>query len=88
MFTGIKPTAGGLNNSLRSGKLDRNRVSCVSMGSSKMIDEVGSICFSSFFRGAGKSTVKDGETEIYGTINHTHAGEITPQRAGCCVLQT
>lgn len=49
-------TAGGLNNSLRSGKLDRNRVSRVSMGSSKMIDEDGVICFRSFFRDAGRST--------------------------------
>lgn len=49
-------TTGGLNSSLRSGKLDRNRVSRVSMGSSKMIDEDGVICFRSFFRDAGRST--------------------------------
>lgn len=55
VFTGAKPTTGGLNNSARSGKLDRKRVSGVSMGSSKMTDEVGKICFSSFFRAAGKS---------------------------------
>lgn len=49
-------TTGGLNNSPRSGRLDRNRVSPVSMGSSKMIDEDGVICFRSFFRDAGRST--------------------------------
>lgn len=49
-------TTGGLNNSLRSGKLERNRVSRLSMGSSKMMDEVGVICFSNFFRDAVQST--------------------------------
>lgn len=53
-----KPTTGGLNSSPRSGKLDRKRVSRVSMGSSKMMDEVGVICFRSFFRDAGTRTVK------------------------------
>lgn len=58
------PTTGGLNSSLRSGKLDRKRVSWVSMGSSKMMDEVGLICFSNFFRDAGKKDGEDGETDL------------------------
>lgn len=56
LVTVTQRTIGGLNNSLRSGKLDRNRVSRLSMGSSKMMDEVGVICFSNFFRDAGQST--------------------------------
>lgn len=46
-------TTGGLNSSLRSGKLDRKRVSLVSMGSRRMMADVDVICFSSFFRDAG-----------------------------------
>lgn len=49
---------GGLNNSLRSVKLDRNRVRGVSMGSSRMMDEFDVTLFTSLFRDAAKSTLK------------------------------
>lgn len=48
-------TIGRLNNSLRSGKLERNRVIGVSMGSSRMMDEFVVMLFNSFFRDAVKN---------------------------------
>lgn len=51
-------TTGGLNNSLRSVKLDKNLVRSVSMGSSRMMDESDVTLFSNFFRGAAKKEKK------------------------------
>lgn len=56
----VKPTIGGLNNSLRSVKLDRNRVRGVSIGSSRMTEEFDVTLFSNFFRDAAKLTLKRG----------------------------
>lgn len=50
---------GGLNSSLRSVKLDKNRVIGVSMGSSRTMDEFGVILFSNFFHDAAKKKTKD-----------------------------
>ena len=47
--TSVSLTIGGLNNSLSSVKLDRNRVRGVTMGSSRMMDERDVTLFSSFF---------------------------------------
>lgn len=44
----------GLNSSLRSLKLDRNRVIGVSMGRNRIIDEFGVTLFSNFFHDATK----------------------------------
>lgn len=57
-------TIGGLNNSLRSGKLARNRVRVVSMGSSRMMDEVDVNLLSNFFRDAAEHTLKGVQERI------------------------
>lgn len=58
----------GLNSSLRSIKLDRNRVIGVSMGRSRIIDEFGVILFSNFFHDATKSK-QNTHKWVYGFCN-------------------
>lgn len=68
-------TIGGLKSSLRSVKLDRNRVRGVSIGSSRMTDECDVTLLSSFFRDAAEGTFKNRKVHIIIHFFHYQAAQ-------------